>query len=162
MKVSAEMQGEPSAEAEPDSLEDLLVETGVSSLTASSKVTVQEAALQALGATGIDLSPLRRALLRDLAVQALKRGGFDVTFERVETREATRQSTGIDTRCSLRGSRRAAASTSARGTPVPGGCDARAALKVAPAPPFCYVNGLAWIERRGRTAGAGDDDPWSC
>jgi putative DNA primase/helicase len=77
MKVSAETQGEPSAETEPDSLEALLVETGVSSLTASSKVTVQEAALQALGAAATDLSPLRRALLRDLAVQALKRGGFE-------------------------------------------------------------------------------------
>src|SRR5262245_24556447 len=77
MKVSAETRGDSSKKAEPDSLEALLVETGVAALTASSKATVQEAALQALSAAAIDLTPLRRALLRDLAVQALKRGGFE-------------------------------------------------------------------------------------
>src|SRR5437867_2839524 len=96
MKVSTETRGDSSAQTEPDSLEDLLVETGVAALTATSKAIVQEAALEALSGTAIDLTPLRRALLRDLAVQALKRAGFesparlvDVALPRSTVAEAT-------------------------------------------------------------------------
>jgi putative DNA primase/helicase len=62
---------------EQGSVEALLVETGVAALTASSKVSAQEAALQALASAAVDLPPLRRALLRDQTVQALKRAGFE-------------------------------------------------------------------------------------
>ena len=62
---------------EAASIEGLLVDTGVAALTASSTAAAQEAALQALAAVAVDLTPLRRALLRDQAVQALKRGGFE-------------------------------------------------------------------------------------
>src|SRR5436305_3377484 len=77
MKVSVEAQVAPLADGEPGSLEAVLVGTGIVALTASSKAASQQSALQALGSAAGDLTPLRRALLRDLAVQALKRGGFE-------------------------------------------------------------------------------------
>jgi putative DNA primase/helicase len=81
---------------EQGSVEALLAETGISSLTMSSKASIQEAALQALASAATDLPPLRRALLRDQAVQALKRVGFesparlvDVALPRAGSGEAT-------------------------------------------------------------------------
>src|SRR5580692_4936465 len=81
---------------EPGSVEALLVETGIAALTVSSKASTQEAALQALASAATDLPPLRRALLRDQAVQALKRVGFesparlvDVALPRVGSGEQT-------------------------------------------------------------------------
>src|SRR4051812_42773077 len=94
MKVSAETRGDSSTEAQPDSLEVLLVETGAAALIASSKATAQEAALQALSAAAVDLTPLRRALLRDLAVQALKRGGFESPARLVDV--ALPRSAGVE------------------------------------------------------------------
>jgi putative DNA primase/helicase len=87
----------PSArDIEPGSVEALLVETGIAALTVSSKASTQEAALQALASAATDLPPLRRALLRDQAVQALKRVGFesparlvDVALPRAGSAEAT-------------------------------------------------------------------------
>ena len=59
------------------SIEGLLRETGIDHLSASASAEEQETALAALGAAASDLPALRRALLRDRAVQALKVGGFD-------------------------------------------------------------------------------------
>jgi putative DNA primase/helicase len=75
MKVLAEM---PTAGgAEPASIEALLTRTGIGNLTPSATAAAQEVALQALAAVALDLPHLRRALLRDQAVQALRRGGFE-------------------------------------------------------------------------------------
>jgi hypothetical protein len=59
------------------SIEVLLRETGIDHLSAAASAEEQENALTALGAAASDLPALRRALLRDRAVQALKVGGFD-------------------------------------------------------------------------------------
>lgn len=59
------------------SIEGLLREIGIDHLSAGASAEVQEAALTALGAAASDLPALRRALLRDRAVHALKAGGFD-------------------------------------------------------------------------------------
>jgi putative DNA primase/helicase len=59
------------------SIEGLLHETGIDHLSSSASAEEQEAALAAFGAAASDLPALRRALLRDRAVQALKHGGFD-------------------------------------------------------------------------------------
>jgi putative DNA primase/helicase len=59
------------------SIEGLLRETGIDHLSAGASAEEQETALSALGAAASDLPALRRALLRDRAVQALKVGGFD-------------------------------------------------------------------------------------
>lgn len=87
----------PSArDIEPGSVEALLVETGVAALTVSSKASTQEVALQALASAATNLPPLRRALLRDQAVQVLKRVGFespaklvDVALPRASSSDAT-------------------------------------------------------------------------
>jgi putative DNA primase/helicase len=62
---------------ETDFVESLLIETGVASLAASANASMQEAALRALTTAASDLPPLRLALLRDRAVQVLKRAGFE-------------------------------------------------------------------------------------
>src|SRR5262249_36877874 len=79
MKTASETQSEATASSapEPGSVEALLLETGIAVLTVSAKAADQEAALQALAVSAADLPPLRRALRRDQAVQALKRGGFE-------------------------------------------------------------------------------------
>jgi hypothetical protein len=59
------------------SIESLLRETGIDHLSAAASAEEQETALKALGAAALDLTALRRTLLRDRAVQALKIGGFD-------------------------------------------------------------------------------------
>src|SRR5215831_18662809 len=98
MKAASETQSETtiSNAAEPGSVEAMLFETGIAALTVASKAADQEAALQALALTAVDLAPLRRALLRDQAVQALKRGGFesparlvDVALPRSSSGEST-------------------------------------------------------------------------
>src|SRR2546423_14644921 len=78
MKAATETQCESStsSNAEAGSVEALLMETGLAALTVASKTSAQENALKALAVVAADLPPLRRALLRDQAVQGLKRGGF--------------------------------------------------------------------------------------
>jgi putative DNA primase/helicase len=55
----------------------LLATSGLLSLKSDATVEAQEAALQAIASAATDLTPLRRALLRDQAVHALKRNGFE-------------------------------------------------------------------------------------
>jgi len=94
MKVSVEAQVTRPTNGEASSLEGLLIETGIVALTASSKAAIQEATLQALATAASDLTPLRRALLRDLAVQSLKRGGFESPAKLVDA--ALPRSAGAD------------------------------------------------------------------
>ena len=63
--------------ASTDPIEALLVESGLAALTSSSGTTDQENALQALASGVPGLTPLRRTIVRDRAIQALKRGGFE-------------------------------------------------------------------------------------
>lgn len=89
--------------SEPASIEGILAETGVGTLTATASTGAQEAALRALANAAVGLPPLRRALLRDQAVQALKRGGFDsparlvdVALPRAATGEALATGAGSE------------------------------------------------------------------
>lgn len=63
--------------ANTDPIEALLAESGLAALTASSGTADQESALQALASGIAGLMPLRRVIVRDRAIQALKRGGFE-------------------------------------------------------------------------------------
>lgn len=67
----------PSDEPSADPIEELLVESGLVGLSASSKTADQESALQGLASAIAGLTPLRRVIVRDRAIQALKRGGFE-------------------------------------------------------------------------------------
>jgi hypothetical protein len=60
-----------------DPIEELLIESGLVGLTASAKAAEQERALQALAIAVASLAPLRRIIVRDRTIQALKRGGFE-------------------------------------------------------------------------------------
>ena len=60
-----------------DPIEAILIESGLFGLSTSSKTADQESALQALASAIAGLTPLRRVIVRDRAIQALKRGGFE-------------------------------------------------------------------------------------
>ncbi len=60
-----------------DPIDALLVESGLAALTSSSGTTDQENALQTLASGVAGLTPLRRIIVRDRAIQVLKRGGFE-------------------------------------------------------------------------------------
>jgi putative DNA primase/helicase len=60
-----------------DPIESILIESGLVGLSTSSKTADQESALQALANAIAGLTPLRRVIVRDRAIQALKRGGFE-------------------------------------------------------------------------------------
>src|SRR5947207_1461906 len=62
--------------AAPDSVESILESTGIADLRPGCTAEEQERALRALGEQAMDLDPVRVALLRDRAIQALKAGGI--------------------------------------------------------------------------------------
>ncbi|HXK19961.1 MAG TPA: hypothetical protein VNG33_19255, partial [Polyangiaceae bacterium] len=64
-------------EARPDPIEALLIESGLIGLSTLSTTVDQESVLQALAGAIAGLTPLRRVIVRDRAIQALKRGGFE-------------------------------------------------------------------------------------
>jgi hypothetical protein len=63
--------------AAPDSVESILESTGIADLRPACTAEEQERALRALGEQAMDLDPVRVALLRDRAIQALKAGGIE-------------------------------------------------------------------------------------
>jgi putative DNA primase/helicase len=67
----------PADAARTDPIEALLVESGLLGLTGSSNTADQESVLRALASAIAGLTPLRRVIVRDRAIQTLKRVGFE-------------------------------------------------------------------------------------